>query len=122
MRGSQRQLQDYVNQKPEVLTASVLAALPPRLTELGASIRWVSPLAHADYQEYRDGDFLRAVGLTDATSQLGEFWPSMGPCWDALGVVSDSASRLKPGTILVEAKSHINEIYGSGCQASSASL
>jgi hypothetical protein len=122
LRGSQRQLQDYVNRKPEVLTAAVLAALPPRLTELGASIRWVSPLAHADYQEYRDGDFLRAVGLADATSQLGEFWPSMGPCWDALGVVSDSASRLKPGTILVEAKSHINEIYGSGCQASSASL
>jgi hypothetical protein len=121
-RGSQRQLQDYVNQKPEVLDAAILAVLPPRLTELGASIRWVSPLARADYQEYRDGDFLAATGMPDAASQLAEFWPSMGPCWDALGVISDPGGRLKPGAILVEAKSHISEIYGNGCQAAGESL
>jgi hypothetical protein len=115
-------LQDYVNQKPEVLNAAILAVLPPRLTELGASIRWVSPLAHADYQEYRDGDFLAAAGLADVRAQLFEFWPAMGPCWDALGVISDLRGRLKPGVILVEAKSHINEIYGSGCQAAGGSL
>jgi hypothetical protein len=121
-RGSQRQLQDYVNQKPEVLNAAILAVLPPRLTELGASIRWVSPLAQADYQEYRDGEFLAAIGMPDAASQLAEFWPSMGPCWDALGVISDPGGRLKRGAILVEAKSHISEIYGNGCQAAGASL
>jgi len=60
-RGSQRQLQDYVNENPEVLNAAILAVLPARLTELGASIRWVSPLARTDYQEYRDGEFLAAV-------------------------------------------------------------
>jgi hypothetical protein len=121
-RGSQRQLQDYVNQKTEVLNAAILAVLPPRLTELGASIRWVSPLARADYQEYRDGEFLAAIGMPDAESQLGEFWPPMGPCWDALGVISDPDGRLKPGAILVEAKSHISEIYGNGCQAAGAPL
>ena len=121
-RGSQRQLQDYVNQKPEVLNAAILAVLPSRLTELGASIRWVSPLAQADYQEYRDGEFLAAIGMPDAASQLAEFWPSMGPCWDALGVISDPGGRLKRGAILVEAKSHISEIYGNGCQAAGASL
>ena len=121
-RGSQRQLQDYVNEKPEVLTQAVLVALPPRLNELGASIRWVSPLERANYQEYRDGEFLAAIGMPEAASQLAEFWPSMGPCWDALGVISDPGRRLKPGAILVEAKSHISEIYGNGCQAAGASL
>ena len=111
-----------MNQKPEVLNAAILAVLPPRLTELGASIRWVSPLAQADYQEYRDGEFLAAIGMPDAASQLAEFWPSMGPCWDALGVISDPGGRLKRGAILVEAKSHISEIYGNGCQAAGASL
>ena len=121
-RGSQRQLQDYVNARPEALTAAVMAALPPRLSELGATIRWVSPLASDNYQEYRDGEFLAAVGSSDAGPQLADFWPSMGPCWDALGVVSDSLGRVKPGVILLEAKSHIEEIYGGGCKASVGSL
>jgi hypothetical protein len=115
-------LQDYVNLELEALTQAVIRTLPPRLSELGATIRWVSPLAHADYQEYRDGDFLAAAGLADVRTQLFEFWPAMGPCWDALGVISDLRGRLKPGVILVEAKSHINEIYGSGCQAAGGSL
>lgn len=88
-----------------------------------AKIRWVSPLAGEAYREYRDADFLGAVGLGDYVKELAEFWPSMGPCWDALGIISDSLGRIKqPGVILVEAKSHIPEIYGSGCQASPASL
>ena len=121
-KGSRRQLQDYVNLAPETLSAAVLAALPPRLSHLGATIRWVSPLACANYQECRDGDFLEAIGASDASSQLVEFWPPMGPCWDALGVVTDPMGRLKPGAILVEAKSHIAEIYGNGCKAMGASL
>ena len=46
----------------------------------------------------------------------------MGPSWDALGIISDPGLKMKPGVILVEAKSHIPEIYGTGCQASPASL
>jgi hypothetical protein len=116
-RGSQGQLQDFVNQHEVTLTSAVMEALPSRLQELGASINWVSPIARDEYVEYRDEDFLRAVGLSDSAVELGKFWPRGGPCWDALGIVSDSKGMLRPGVILLEAKSHIPEIYGSGCQA-----
>ena len=117
VRGSRRQLQDYVNQYEATLTNAVMKELPSRLRELDAHIRWVSPLAEDDYEEYRDADFLRAVGLHDSVDDLANFWPSGGPSWDALAVVSDLAGRIHPGVILVEAKSHIPEIYGNGCQA-----
>ena len=116
-RGSRKQLQDYVNQHEDILTAAVIKALPERLQELGAHIRWVSPISKDNYAEYRDADFLRAVGLGDCARELAAFWPSGGPSWDALAIVSDSNGRIRPGVILVEAKSHIPEIYGNGCQA-----
>ena len=121
-KGSRRQLQDYVNQKQESLSAAVLAALPPRISELGARIRWVSPLAQDDYREYRDDDFLRALDLGDISPLLREFWPAMGPCWDALGMIYEPNGHLKPSPVLVEAKSHINEIHGGGCHATAESL
>jgi hypothetical protein len=121
-RGSQRQLQDYVNVYPDALSQAILDQLPNRVRELGAKIRWVSPLAGDAYREYRDADFLTLVGLGGHARDLAEFWPSMGPSWDALGIISDPDRRMKPGVILVEAKSHIPEIYGSGCQASPESL
>ncbi len=121
IRGSQRQLQDYVNDSSDVLSAAILNCLPVRTRDLGARIRWVSPLASEKYREYRDADFFSRVGLASFNQELAAFWPNGGPCWDALGVISDPAGRMKPGVILVEAKSHISEIYGSGCQASSLS-
>jgi len=116
-RGSRRQLQDYVNEHEATLTNAVMQHLPARLRELGAHIRWVSPLAKDDYAEYRDAEFLRAVGLGDFVDELAKFWPAGGPSWDALATISDSDGRIHPGVILVEAKSHIPEIYGNGCQA-----
>jgi hypothetical protein len=115
-------LQDYVNSYPDAISAAILEQLPARLRELKAKIRWVSPLAQEGYREYRDAEFLERVGLRGVAGDLSAFWPTMGPSWDALGVVSDSLGRIKPGVILVEAKSHIAEIYGSGCQASPESL
>jgi hypothetical protein len=116
-RGSRRQLQDYVNEHEAALTKALMQELPARLRELGAHIRWVSPLAKDDYAEYRDADFLWAIGLGDFVGELANFWPSGGPSWDALATISDSDGRIHPGVILVEAKSHIPEIYGNGCQA-----
>lgn len=116
-RGSRRQLQNYVNQHEVTLTSAVMQALPSVLMDLGAGIHWVSPLARDEYVEYRDEDFLRAVGLSDSAVELRKFWPRGGPCWDALGVISDSEAKLPPSVILLEAKSHIPEIYGFGCQA-----
>lgn len=120
-RGSRRQLQDYVNGHDLVLTRAVIEGLPPRLEELGARIKWVSPVAQDNYTEYRDGDFLRAVEFGDYIDELAVFWPSGGPSWDALGVISDFEGKIRPGVILLEAKSHISEIYGTGCQASARS-
>jgi hypothetical protein len=120
-RGSRRQLQEYVNEHEEDLTREIMKALPPRLTELGARIRWVSPLARDNYTEYRDGDFLTAVGLGEYVDELRMFWPTGGPSWDALGIVEDSQGKLRPGVVLVEAKSHVSEIYGAGCQAAGRS-
>lgn len=120
-RGSQRQLQDYVNEHELALSHTLIEALPARFRELGASIQWVSPLAQHDYAEYRDVDFLRAVGLGEFARELAAFWPSGGPSWDALGIVSVPDGKTVPSILLVEAKSHIPEIYGSGCQASTHS-
>jgi hypothetical protein len=44
-RGSQRQVQAYVNSRPDELSEAILDRLPPRQRELRAAIRWVSPLA-----------------------------------------------------------------------------
>jgi hypothetical protein len=112
--GSQRQIQMYVNQRSTELNLAVADALGLSAA-LAASIRWVSPLANDRYLEYRDAAFLRKVGLERAIADLGEFWPSRGPCWDALATTMD-------GCILVEAKSHVSEMYSGGCVASPTSL
>ncbi len=98
-----------------------MEALPPRFQELGATIEWVSPLAQNDYIEYRDAEFLRTVKLGKYTDKIANFWPTGGPCWDARHLFQPRETRPPPGVILVEAKSHISEIYGSGCQASTRS-
>jgi len=118
-RGSQRQLQDYVNERQDDLTKALLEALPIELRESVAAVRWVSPLANEDYAEYRDGDFLHAIDLGEFTRDLTGFWPALGPSWDGLAVLSTTDSH--PVVILVEAKSHVPEIYGNGCQASATS-
>jgi hypothetical protein len=110
-------LQDYVNKHEAVLTGALMEAVPNWSRESVANLRWVSPLAKDDYAEYRDADFLNVVGLDDSVAELARFWPSRGPSWDALATIRDPDSGGRAGVILVEAKSHISEIYGNGCQA-----
>ena len=121
LRGSQRQIQDYVNIHQNELNRAVLEALPAQLTAVVQEIAWASPLAADDYAELRDGDFFDSVGLGDFKKQLTLFWPTNGPCWDALAKITTTIPNSVPIAILVEAKSHIPEIYGSGCQASPGS-
>jgi hypothetical protein len=82
--GSQRQIQTYVNNLPDVLEKAIVDSLGSSFP-VSARIRWVSPLKHEGYAEYRDGDFLRAVGMQRSASDLSAFWPKRGPCSDALG-------------------------------------
>ena len=110
--GSQRQIQTYVNEKTDALNSSVAQSLS-RYDLDEKDIRWVSPLAAEKYIEYRDSEFVERVGLGYLVGLLQEFWPQRGPCWDAL-------ARIEGGCVLIEAKSHVPEIYGGGCGATSA--
>ena len=79
-------MQDYVNEHQIILTKTLLEALPAKLREiLLTTVQWVSPLANEDYAEYRDGDFLHAIGLGEFTMGSGELsgWP-LGSSWDGL--------------------------------------
>ena len=115
--GSQLQIQLWVNRWSRELTQAVLAVLPS-LASLGPRIRWVSPLEGAGFAEYQDRDCLRAVGLEGCAPQLSRFWPRGGPVWDALAAVETARTPDCRGALLVEAKSHVSEVYGGGCKAS----
>jgi hypothetical protein len=117
-KGSRRQIQDFVNANPAALERAIVNQLPEALRRLTPEIRWVSPRAAEDYREYRDADFLQRTGVGHVAAKLRDFWPQRGPSWDALGIISDATGTMKPGVIMVEAKSHIAEIYGNGCEAS----
>lgn len=108
--GSQRQIQTYVNERESDLSRAVALALSAHHLSPSA-IQWVSPLKAEGYAEFQDAEFLNAVGAELLAPRLSEFWPQRGPCWDALARVEGG------GCILVEAKSHVSEIFGKGCCA-----
>jgi hypothetical protein len=110
-KGSQRQLQTYVNERTDELNAAIRAAIPGFV---GARIDWRSPLADDSYREYRDGAFLAALGDNAAARDLHSFWPKGGPVWDGLATASlETGVR---GLLLVEAKSYPAEM-SSACRA-----
>jgi hypothetical protein len=107
--GSQRHIQTYVNENTDALNSALALSLS-RYAIDEKDIAWVSPLAADMYSEYRDSEFLDHVGLDYLAAQLLKFWPQNGPCWDAL-------ARINGGCLLIEAKSYVPEMYGSGCGA-----
>ncbi len=113
--GSQRQTQVYVNERTDELNAALAGALPG-LT--GRRIEWRSPIAAKEHREYWDRAFVEVLGLGEHAHALSEFWPSGGPHWDALAVVSGGEW---PGVILVEGKSYPRELYSGGCGAAKGS-
>jgi hypothetical protein len=96
-RGSQRWIQYFVNEKPDILNKNI---------GLG-NIKWLSPLESDEFAEYRDNGFLDLLGISLKKKQLSDFWPKGGPQWDALGI-SESGEA-----ILVEAKAHVLEVFSS---------
>ena len=118
--GSQRQIQTYVNERPDVLATSVLKALPA-LGALAARLCWVSPLKQDSYDEYQDARFLKALGLEGWSECLKSFWPRGGPVWDALALAISGVDGGTTGVVMVEAKSYPGEMRGIGCRASEAS-
>lgn len=116
--GSQAWLRLLVNSCPILLDESVQDGVKANgLTEPFAAIDWRSPLAAAEYQEYKDKEFLTELGRSRFMSRLNRplptweelnaFWPSNGPRWDGLGVTDNGR------VLLVEAKSYIEELKSS---------
>jgi len=78
---------------------------------------WVSPLESERFAEYRDGQFLAALGLSRLHDGLAEFWPEGGPRWDGLAIVNNPARSDGLAYLLVEAKSYPEVAFGPGCRA-----
>ena len=108
--GSQRQIQTYVNERETELSRAIAEALGEYKLN-PTTIRWVSPLREHGYSEYQDEEFLKIVGAEHLAQRLGELWPHRGPCWDALARIEGG------GCVLLEAKSHVSEVFGNGCGA-----
>lgn len=99
-KGSLKWIQRLINEKPHLLDTHISRQLS---LSSGSKIEWISPVK-PKFSEYRDADFLKAVGHPELIENLKTFWPKNGPQWDALGVTSDGT------VILIEAKAHIAEI------------
>jgi hypothetical protein len=54
--------------------------------------------------------------MSDCEQELDEIWSKGGPRWDALTCVESGTG----GVLLVEAKSHVLEIYAGRCKATSS--
>ena len=100
----------------DVCPQTLDAAIGRESDEISAPIRWVSPLADDNFREYRDGAFLKKLGVRLDCVPLNEFWRPNGPCWDALGRTDDGQ------IILLEAKAHVGEMDSSPSQAGEKSL
>ncbi len=103
-KGSQKWIQRLINNQPEHLNSQIRAKLNLSRDE---HIQWLSPLKDDEYSEYRDQEFIDLLGVKLKEKPLTDFWPKMGPQWDALG--KSSSGRL----FLVEAKSHIGELIST---------
>lgn len=111
-RGSQLQMQFYVNRARNDLSKAILAKLPD-LASQSAWLQWVSPVKVAKYAEHWDRAFLVAVEREDLWAELREWWPSGGAHWDALAIARDHNGR-HLGPVMVEAKSYPGEMTNEG--------
>ena len=111
-RGSLHWIRTFVNERTDVLDQAVRSACQ---FDRGVAIDWVSPLANDEFAEYRDQDFLERLNVSLPVVSLKEYWPNMGPQWDALARTSEGA------ILLVEAKANVPEIVSPGTGASADS-
>jgi hypothetical protein len=109
-------LQDYINQFPHCLDTEIERLLPVTARPAGQHIQWLSPPESDGYRAFGNADFHRVAGLSDPQEEPACCWSRLGTCWDALGVIAHGKGQPK-GVLLVEAKSHLDEMDGQGCQA-----
>ena len=96
-KGSQRQIQRYVNECPVRLNRAILACVPSLATP-APQVTWVSPLDEKRCAEYSDREFLERLGLADLWPALRKFWPSSGGC-SSPGRCAVGRSEKLPGRV-----------------------
>jgi hypothetical protein len=109
---SERWLRVVVNKRPEIINASIRAALGWPQNE---PIEWLSPLRSDGFAEYYDESFVERLRLSNLPRPLATFWPPRGARWDGL-------ARAGNRVVLIEAKAHIDEIVTDPSSASPHSL
>ena len=72
--GSLKWIQEAIEHRWSALDQPIMEALGGQQT-----IRWVSPQADDDFAEYRDGSFLKVLGLARLQSALWKAWLARGP-------------------------------------------
>lgn len=109
-KGSRLRMAEHVESRPEGL---VLAAEPwPSLDAFrsGTPLRWLCPLRGNNWVEMRDEMWAEA-GLRWPSPKDAGWWPRNGPVWDGVALVPGTGGR--QGVLLVEAKSHVDEVASS---------
>lgn len=106
--GSLKDIQDLVNKNQDLINGLIKTEFPEMIND---KIYWKSPIEDDNFAEYRDNDFIDIIGLDRQEIKLEEFWPRLGPQWDALAITS--GNRI----ILVEAKANIPEIVSPSSNA-----
>jgi hypothetical protein len=113
MKGSQKWLQEAVNNCPEILNCAIRESMK---LEPDEKISWLSPLEDDDYAEYRDQSFVEKLGAELPIRPLKTFWPRGGPVWD--GLARTDSGQL----ILIEAKARVAELTSSPLRAAARSM
>jgi hypothetical protein len=114
-------LQDYVNRFPRTLNDAILRELPAGEQRQRGEIRWVFPLESDCWREDRDASLFGQLGLSGTAREAAGAWPCLEPCWDGLGLLLQ-AGLSTPEVLLLEARSHVDELECDGCGADIAAL
>lgn len=111
LKGSQFQIQQYVNiEKYTNILDQEIKSYVPEISK----ITWVSPIKKEKYKEYSHS-FFEPLKFQDSICEYNNFWPKSTAHWDALATVELKGIN-NEAVLLVEAKSHLNEI-NSRCKS-----
>lgn len=115
-RGSKLRIAQWVESKGAALDAE-LKRVARTLADFAGqtALEWRSPRLASDFREL-SSDLWTELDLPAPDPVSDGFWPSRQPRWDAVAVVEGPHETR--GVVLVEAKSHANEL-ASSCTASS---
>jgi hypothetical protein len=110
-RGSKLRIAQWVNDAQPALNARLLKGSPTLQVFLdGNELEWVSPLFESDLRELSD-DLWAKMDFPDPTPTADDFWPKGQPHWDAVARLEGRYGA--NGILLIEAKSHTNEVISS---------